>query len=234
MMELFTPGWITPLSSQALQLSVALAGVTTLLLLVMGTPLAWWLATSQWRGRLVVEAVVSLPLVLPPTVLGFYLLIFLGPHGWLGSTWKGWTGDVLSFTFSGLVLSSVLYSMPFVIQPLQRAFEAGGKTVLEASWSLGAGPWDTFFQVVFPLARRGYMTAGVLGFAHTLGEFGVVLMVGGNIPGRTQVISIVIYDHVENWEYAQAHALSGLLLIVSFFALLAVFYVNRRFSWTNP
>lgn len=230
MMDALDFSWIGRLDWQAVQLSLLLALVTSLILLVGGTPLAWWLATSQRRGRLVVEALVSLPLVLPPTVLGFYLLIFLGPHGWLGSTWKLLTGDALSFTFSGLVIASVIYSLPFVIQPLQRAFEHVGRDTLEAAWSLGAGPLDAFWHVVLPLARRGYITAGVLGFAHTLGEFGVVLMVGGNIPGRTQVISIVIYDHVENLEYDQAHFLSILLLIISFISLLMLFYMNRRVS----
>ena len=234
MMDLLDMKWLADLNWQAVQLSLALAFVTSLILLIGGTPLAWWLATSQRRGRLVVEAVVSLPLVLPPTVLGFYLLIFLGPNGWLGATWKSLTGNVLSFTFSGLVISSVIYSLPFVIQPLQRAFENVGKNTLEAAWSLGAGPWDACWHVVLPLARRGYITAGVLGFAHTLGEFGVVLMVGGNIPGRTQVISIVIYDHVENLEYGQAHFLSSLLLGLSFFALLAIFYMNRRIPVGTP
>lgn len=234
MMDAWDMMWMDSLDWQAVQLSLALAFVTSLILLVAGTPLAWWLATSQRRGRLVVESLVSLPLVLPPTVLGFYLLVFLGPHGWLGSSWKSLTGDALSFTFSGVVIASVIYSMPFVIQPLQRAFENVGKNTLEAAWSLGAGPWDSFWNVVLPLARRGYITAGVLGFAHTLGEFGVVLMVGGNIPGRTQVISIVIYDHVENLEYGQAHFLSSLLLVLSFFSLLAIYAMNRRVPVGTP
>ena len=229
MMEYFDAGLLmSHLDWQAIQLSLALAAVTSVILLVAGTPLAWWLATSHHRGRLMVEAVVSLPLVLPPTVLGFYLLVFLGPNGWLGGAWKVISGNSLSFTFSGLVIASVIYSLPFVVQPLQRSFENVGKKNLEAAWSLGAGPWDAFWHVVLPLARRGYITAGVLGFAHTLGEFGVVLMVGGNIPGRTQVISIVIYDHVENLQYGQAHFLSILLLTLSFFALLAVYTINRR------
>ena len=211
---------------QAFQLSMVLAAMTSVILLVLGTPLAWWLATSRRRGRLVVEAVVALPLVLPPTVLGFYLLIFLGPHGWLGRFWQGVTGDALAFSFSGLVLASAVYSLPFVVNPLQRAFEGVGIKRLEAAWVLGAGPWDTFWHVVLPLVRRGYLTAAVLGFAHTLGEFGVVLMVGGNIPGRTQVISIVIYDHVENLDYGQAHLLSSLLLGLSFCALLVVYAMN--------
>ncbi len=213
---------------QAIQLSLLLAGITTVVLLVGGTPLAWWLATSRRPIRWWVESLVALPIVLPPTVLGFYLLIFLGTGGWLGNLWQSLTGHVLAFTLPGLVLASVLYSLPFVIQPLQRTFETIGQPTLEAAWSLGAGPWDTFWHVVLPLARRGYLTAGILGFAHTLGEFGVVLMVGGNIPGRTQVISIVLYDHVENMDYAQAHLLSSLLLGFSFLALLILFYLNRR------
>lgn len=227
-MDALEIAWMGDLDWQAVWFSLLLAFVTSLILLVGGTPLAWWLATSQRRGRLVVEALVALPLVLPPTVLGFYLLVFLGPNGWLGSFWHALTGHALTFTFSGLVIASVIYSLPFVIQPLQRAFENVGKNTLEAAWSLGAGPWDAFWNVVLPLARRGYITAAVLGFAHTLGEFGVVLMVGGNIPGRTQVISIVIYDHVENLEYGQAHFLSILLLGLSFCALLVVYYINRR------
>lgn len=220
--------WISPHDWQAIKLSLLLATITTALLLVGGTPLAWWLATSRRPSRLWVEAVVALPLVLPPTVLGFYLLIFLGPNGWLGSLWHSWSGHTLSFTFSGLVIASLLYSLPFVIQPLQRTFETLGKPTLEAAWSLGAGPWDTFWHVVLPLARRGYLTAGVLGFAHTLGEFGVVLMVGGNIPGQTQVIAILLYDHVETVNYGQAHLLSSLLLGFSFLALLGIFYLNRH------
>lgn len=223
--------WISPQDWQAIQLSLLLATVTTTLLLIGGTPLAWWLATSRRPIRLWVEAVVALPLVLPPTVLGFYLLIFLGPNGWLGQLWHSWGGQTLSFTFSGLVIASLLYSLPFVIQPLQRTFETLGRPTLEAAWSLGAGPWDTFWHVVLPLARRGYLTAGVLGFAHTLGEFGVVLMVGGNIPGQTQVIAILLYDHVENVHYGQAHLLSSLLLGFSFLALLGIFYLNRH---THP
>lgn len=219
---------LTPQDWQAVQLTLWLAGVTTAILLVGGTPLAWWLATSHRRRRLWVEALVATPLVLPPTVLGFYLLLFLGPQGWLGALWHSLTGHPLSFTPAGLVFASIFYSLPFVVQPLQRTFESIGQPTLEAAWSLGAGPWDTFRHVVLPLARRGYLTAGVLGFAHTVGEFGVVLMVGGNIPGRTQVLSIILYDHVENLAYDQAHLLSALLLVFSFLALLVVFHINRR------
>ncbi len=219
---------------EALRLSLLLASVTSGVLLIFGTPLAWWLAHSRRGWKTAVESVVSLPLVLPPTVLGFYLLIFLGPEGWLGGVWRDVSGQALSFTFSGLVIASVFYSLPFVVQPLQRAFETIGRQPLEAAWCLGASPWDTFWSVVLPLARRGYLTAGVMGFAHTLGEFGVVLMVGGNIPGRTQVISIAIYDHVETLAYGQAHTLSGLLLMVSFIALWLVHHLNRRIPLGTP
>ncbi len=225
---------VQPSDLEALRLSLLLAAVTSGVLLIIGTPLAWWLAHSRRGWKTIVEAVVSLPLVLPPTVLGFYLLIFLGPQGWLGGFWRDVTGGALSFTFSGLVIASVFYSLPFVVQPLQRAFEGIGNKPLEAAWCLGATPWDTFWRVVLPLARRGYLTAGVLGFAHTLGEFGVVLMVGGNIPGQTQVISIAIYDHVETLAYGQAHTLSGLLLLFSFVVLWWVYHLNRRIPLGAP
>ena len=211
-----------------LWLTLQLAGVTVLLLLLVGTPLAWWLAFTSSRFRTVIEAVVTLPLVLPPTVLGFYLLIALGPNGPIGGPWKELTGAALSFTFTGLVIASTFYSLPFVVQPLHGAFEAIGRKPLEAAWALGASKLDTFFTVASPMAIRGYLTAIVLGFAHTLGEFGVVLMVGGNIPGQTKVLSIAIYDHVEVLEYTQAHILSVGLLIFSFLILLAVYTTNRR------
>lgn len=211
-----------------LWLTLRLAAVTVGVLLLAGTPIAWWLAHTRSRLRVVVEAVVALPLVLPPTVLGFYLLVALGPQGWVGGPWKHMTGSALSFTFSGLVIASVLYSLPFVVQPLQGAFEAVGKRPLEAAWSLRATKLDAFVTVATPLALRGYLTAMVLGFAHTLGEFGVVLMVGGNIPGKTKVLSIAIFDHVETLEYAEAHWLSGGLLVFSFLVLLTVYTVNRR------
>lgn len=221
---------ITPEDWSALRLSLWLAGVTTLVLLVGCSPLAWWLANTKSRWKPIVEAVVSLPLVLPPTVLGFYLLIFLGPKGWLGGFWQEVTGDALAFTFLGLVIASVCYSLPFVTQPLQRAFEGVGSGSMEAAWSLGATPWDAFWSVAVPLARHGYVTAFVLGFAHTLGEFGVVLMVGGNIPGQTQVISVAIYEHVENLAYGRAHGLSLFLLGFSMVALIGVHWLNRRWS----
>ncbi len=209
-------------------LTLQLAGVTTVILLLVGTPLAFWLARTRARGKVFVEAVVALPLVLPPTVLGFYLLILLGPHGAIGGLWDAMFGHGLAFTFAGLVIASVLYSLPFVVQPLQNAFEGVGSRVMEAAATLGASPIDAFFTVAIPLAARGFVTATVLGFAHTLGEFGVVLMVGGNIPGETRVISIAIYDHVEMLEYGTAHTLSAILLGFSLLVLLLVYSVNRR------
>ena len=209
-------------------ISLQLASVTVVVLLLLGTPLAWWLAFTRSRSRAVVEALVALPLVLPPTVLGFYLLILLGPAGPIGSFWVEITGTTLTFSFSGLVIASVLYSFPFAVQPLQTAFESIGRAPLEAAATLGATPLDTFLRVASPLALRGYLSAIVLGFAHTLGEFGVVLMVGGNIPGVTKVISIAIYEQVETLSYTQAHYLSAGLLIFSFVVLLGVYIINRR------
>ena len=211
-----------------LWLTMQLAGVTVIVLLVVGTPLAWWLAFTRSRLRTVMEAVVALPIVLPPTVLGFYLLVALGPSGPIGGPWKELTGSALSFTFTGLVIASTFYSLPFVVQPLHGAFEAIGKKPLEAAWALGASKFDAFVTVASPMAMRGFVSAIVLGFAHTLGEFGVVLMVGGNIPGVTKVLSIAIYDHVEVLEYTQAHILSALLLVFSFLILTIVYTVNRR------
>ncbi len=209
-------------------ISLKLASVTVVLLMLLGTPLAWWLAFTRSRSRAVVEALVALPLVLPPTVLGFYLLILLGPAGPIGSFWVEVTGTTLTFSFSGLVIASVIYSFPFAVQPLQTAFEGIGRAPLEAAATLGAPPLDTFLRVASPLALRGYVSAIVLGFAHTLGEFGVVLMVGGNIPGVTKVISIAIYEQVETLSYAEAHYLSAGLLTFSFVVLLGVYVINRR------
>ena len=214
----WTPLWLT----------IQLASVTVLVLLIVGTPIAWWLAFTKSRFRTLVEAVVALPIVLPPTVLGFYLLIALGPFGWLGKPWLQLTGSPLSFTFTGLVIASSFYSLPFVVQPLHGAFEAVGRKPLEAAWALGASKVDVFFSVASPMAIRGYLSALVLGFAHTLGEFGVVLMVGGNIPGVTKVLSIAIYDHVEVLEYSQAHFLSAFLLLFTFLILTIVYTINRR------
>jgi len=209
-------------------LTLQLASVTVMILLAVGTPMAWWLAHTRSKMRVGMEAVVALPLVLPPTVLGFYLLILLGPNGWIGGPVKALTGAPLSFTFTGLVFASTLYSLPFVVQPLQSNFESIGSTPMETAASLGASRWDAFFSVILPLSRRGYLTATVLGFAHTLGEFGVVLMVGGNIPEKTKVISIEIYDRVEVLEYTQAHILSAGLLLFSFIILLTVYSINKK------
>jgi molybdate transport system permease protein len=213
----------------ALAITLRLALISTLLLLLLGTPLAWWLARTRWRLKFLLEAVIALPLVLPPTVLGFYLLIALGPNGPVGGLLESLGGRPLAFTFTGLVIGSVIYSMPFVIQPLQDAFAAIGRRPLEVAATLRASPLDRFFTVAIPLARPGFFTAAVLGFAHTVGEFGVVLMIGGNIPGETQVVSIAIYDHVEGLEYVHAHWLSGGLLLMSFLLLIAVYALNRRF-----
>ena len=210
----------------ALWLTVQLAAVTTAILLVLGTPLAWWLASGRSRLRPAVEAVTALPLVLPPTVMGFYLLVLMSPDTVLGRGWVDLTGDTLAFSFVGLVAASVIYSLPFMVQPLARAFEAVGRAPVEAAATLGAGPLDRFFTVATPLALRGYLTATVLSFAHTIGEFGVVLMVGGNIPGQTRVISIAIYEHVETLSYSEAHVLSAILLAFSFAVLLLVYTLN--------
>ena len=225
---------LTEADLTALWVTLKLATVTTVILLVMGTPLAWWLARTRWRFRFAVEAVIALPLVLPPTVLGFYLLIALGPEGPIGGLMEALGGHSLAFTFSGLVIGSVFYSMPFVIQPLQNAFSAVGRRPLEAAATLRASPMDRFLTVALPLAAPGFLTAAVLGFAHTLGEFGVVLMIGGNIPGSTQVVSIAVYDHVEALDYSRAHWLSGGLLLMSFLMLVAVYALNRRFWVVKP
>lgn len=204
-------------------LTLKLAAVTTVILLVAGTPLAWWLARTRSRLKGAVGALVALPLVLPPTVLGFYLLVALGPAGPGGALTQALGLGLLPFTFAGLVVASVLYSLPFVVQPLQTAFEGIGERPLEAAATLGAGPWDRFFSVVVPLAKRGFLSAAVLAFAHTVGEFGVVLMIGGNIPGQTKVLSVTLYDHVEALEYAPAHWLAGGMLAFSFLVLLFVY-----------
>ena len=209
-------------------LSLQLATVTVFVLLIIATPLAWWLAFTRRRARTVVEAVVAMPLVLPPTVLGFYLLVLLGTAGFIGSAWLSVTDTTLTFSFAGLVVASVIYSFPFTVQPLQAAFEGVGRAQLEAAATLGAGPLDRFWTVASPLALRGYVSAVVLTFAHTIGEFGVVLMVGGNIPGSTKVISIAIYEHVETLDYAQAHVLAAGLLLFSFIVLFSVYALNRR------
>jgi molybdate transport system permease protein len=213
---------------QAVALTLKLALTTTAILLILGTPLAWWLARTRSRLQGLVVPLVSLPLVLPPTVLGFYLLVALGPHGPVGQMTQALGLGTLAFTFPGLVIGSVIYSLPFVVQPLQNAFESIGEPTLEAAATLRAGPLDRFFTVAVPLARPGFFTAAVLGFAHTVGEFGVVLMIGGNIPGKTQVASIAIFNHVEAMEYAQAHWLAGGMVVFAFLVLLALHFVNRR------
>lgn len=212
----------------ALGVTLKLAATSTAVLLLLGTPLAWWLAHSRWRLKFLLEAMVALPLVLPPTVLGFYLLITLGPEGPIGKLTSAMGGTTLAFSFAGLVIGSVVYSLPFVVQPLQNAFSAIGTRPLEAAATLRASPLDRFFTVAIPMARPGILTAAVLGFAHTIGEFGVVLMIGGNIPGETRVASIAVYDHVENLDYLGAHWLSAALLVVSFVLLLLVYALNRR------
>lgn len=213
---------------QAIRLTLALATATTAALLVLAAPLAWWLARtrSRWRGP--VSAVVALPLVLPPTVLGFYLLVSLGPQGWGGQLTQALGLGLLPFTFGGLLVGSIVYSLPFAVQPLQHAFDAVGRRPLEAAATLRAGPWDSFVHVVLPLSRGGIVQAAVLTFAHTVGEFGVVLMIGGNIPEQTRVVSTQIYGHVEALQYTQAHALSAAMLVFSFAVLLALALLNRR------
>ena len=211
-----------------LRLSLQLAAVTTLILIVLGTPLAWWLSRSDSRLRPAIQAAVSLPIVLSPTVMGFYLLIVLGPYGAIGRWWVDVTGEALTFSFTGLVIASCFYSLPFAVQPLQSAFDALGRKELEAARTLGASSLDAFFTIAVPLSVPGFITAIILAFAHTLGEFGVVLMVGGNIPGETRVISIAIYDHVESLDYATAHQMSIVLVVFAFAILFSMFLVNRR------
>lgn len=216
---------------QAIWLTLKLATVTTTLLLLLGTPVAWWLSRtrSRWKGP--VGAVVALPLVLPPTVLGFYLLVAMGPHGPIGQLTQ-WLGlGTLPFTFPGLVVASLVYSMPFVVQPVQNAFEAMGERPLEVAATLRASALDRFFTVALPLARPGFITASILGFAHTVGEFGVVLMIGGNIPGVSRVVSVQIYDHVEALEYADAHRLAGMLMVFSFLVLLGLYGFRSGGRW---
>ncbi|MDZ5603891.1 molybdate ABC transporter permease subunit [Pseudomonas sp. RP23018S] len=212
----------------AIWLTLKLASITTLILLVIGTPIAWWLARTRSPLRGPVGALVALPLVLPPTVIGFYLLLALGPHGWLGQATRALGLGTVVFSFTGLVIGSVVYSLPFVVQPLQNAFTALGQRPLEVAATLRASPWDTFIHVVLPLARPGFLTASILGFAHTVGEFGVVLMIGGNIPDKTRVVSVQIFDHVEAMEYTQAHWLAGAMLVFSFLVLLMLYAGRRR------
>jgi molybdate transport system permease protein len=217
---------LTDTALSAIWLTLRLASVTTILLFLVGTPIAWWLARTRCWLKAPVGALVALPLVLPPTVIGFYLLVVMGPQGPIGQLTQALGLGVLPFTFWGLVVGSVIYSMPFVVQPLHNAFDAIGERPLEVAATLRAGPLDTFFSVVLPLARPGFITAGILGFAHTVGEFGVVLMIGGNIPDKTRVVSVQIYDHVEALEYAQAHWLSVGMLAFSFVVLLLLYVFN--------
>ncbi len=214
----------------ALLVTIKLASVTTAILILIGTPIAWWLSQTRFKFKAVIEAIIALPLILPPTVLGFYLLMTLGTNGPIGNFLESLGGSSIAFTFTGLVVGSVIYSLPFVVQPLQNSFGSIGKQPMEVAATLGASKLDRFFTVAVPLARSGFITASVLGFAHTVGEFGVVLMIGGNIPGETGVLSIAIYDHVEAMEYGQAHVLAGGLLILSFVMLLVVYIFNSQFS----
>jgi molybdate transport system permease protein len=221
-MNVFADVW-TPI-----RLTLELAAVTTIVLLIVGTPIAWWLARSRARWKEVVATFVTLPLVLPPTVLGFYLLILLGPNGPGGWVAGLFGGSSLAFTFEGLVIGSVLYSLPFVVQPIRNSFEAFGSRPLEVAATLRATPWDAFWSVAVPLARPGFLTGAVLGFAHTVGEFGVVLMIGGNIPGQTKVLSVAIYDYVEDLQWPQAHILAGAMVVFAFTVILTMMLVEKR------
>jgi molybdate transport system permease protein len=218
---------MTPADWSAIRLTAELAAVTTLLLLLVGTPIAWWLARTRSRFKPVWAAVVAMPIVLPPSVMGFYLLLLMGPQGAVGQLTQALGIGRLPFTFSGLVVASILYSLPFVVQPLQQAFEAIPERALEAAATLRAGPWDRFFTIAVPLAKPGFLTASVLGFAHTVGEFGVVLMIGGNIPDKTRVVSVAIYDHVEAIEFADAHRLAGVMVAFALTVLVTLYWVNR-------
>ena len=221
---------LNELDFSAIIVTIKLAIVSTSILILIGTPIAWWLSQTKFKFKAVFEAIIALPLILPPTVLGFYLLITLGSNGPIGKLLESLGGSSIAFTFTGLVVGSVIYSMPFVVQPLQNSFSSVGRKPLEVAATLGASKIDRFFSVAVPLSRSGFITAAVLGFAHTVGEFGVVLMIGGNIPGETGVVSIAIYDHVEAMEYGQAHWLAGGLLAISFLMLLFVYIINRHFS----
>ena len=218
---------LTPADIGALWLTVKVATLTTVILLLLGTPLAWWLTKTQSRWKAFLNALIAMPLVLPPTVLGFYLLILMGPQGALGQLTASLGIGTLPFTFGGLVFASCIYSLPFVVQPLQNAFENIGSRPLEVAATLRASPIDTFFSVVVPLAKPGFLTASILGFAHTVGEFGVVLMIGGNIPDKTRLVSVQLYNHVEALEYAQAHTLAAILLGFSFLVLLVMYTVVK-------
>jgi len=226
-----------PLSHEAwdaIALTLELAALTTIVLLIVATPLAWWLSQTQSRWRAPISALATLPLVLPPSVLGFYLLVAMGPQGPLGQLTQALGWGVLSFTFIGLLIGSVIFSLPFAVQPVQHAFESMGRRPMEVAFTLGAGPWDAFFSVALPLARPGLITAAILSFSHTVGEFGVVLMIGGNIPGKTRVVSTQIYGHVEAMEFAQAHWLAGGMLVFSFAVLLVLSMMRKRVERVLP
>ena len=225
---------LTPSDLQALWLTTQVAALTTAILALVGTPLAWWLARTRSWLKAPLAALVALPIVLPPSVLGFYLLVLMGPHGPAGQLTQAWGLGTLPFTFTGLVVASVLYSLPFMVQPLQNAFEALGERPLEVAATLRASPFDTFFSVVLPLCKPGLVTGAIMAFAHTVGEFGVVLMVGGNIPGVTRVVSVQIYDHVEAMEYADAHRLAAVMLGFSFVCLLALHIYHQRRKGVRP
>ncbi len=228
MIELSPSDWV------AIRLTLKLGLYTTGILLAIGTPLAWWLASGRSPLRTAVQSIVALPLVLPPTVLGFYLLLLLGPRGWIGGSLEAIGLTHLAFTFTGILIASVIYSMPFAVQPLFQAFTALGRRHVEVAAALGAGPIDRFFTVILPLTRGGFIIAATLSFAHTLGEFGAILMIGGSIPGRTKVLSVLIYDHAEAMNYTAAHQLSLLLLAFAFLVLFIVYAVNRRFDTVRP
>lgn len=219
-----------PADWQAIELTFKLCLYTTIILLILATPVAWWLANGRSAARVAVQAIVALPLVLPPTVLGFYLLIVLGPRGFVGGTLEAIGLHHLAFTFEGILIASVLYSMPFAVQPLTEAFKNLGRRPVEVASSLGAGLWDRFFTVILPLTRGGFVVAATLTFAHTVGEFGVILMLGGSIPGETKVLSVLIYDHAEAMNYEAAHRLSAMLLVFAFFTLFVVYSITRRFE----
>ncbi len=224
----------TPEAMQAIFLTLKLASLTTVLLLLIATPLAWWLSQTHSRWRAPIGALVTLPLVLPPTVLGFYILVVLGPQGWVGQLTQSLGLGVLSFSFTGLLIGSIIFSLPFAVQPIQYAFEAIGRRPMEVAATLRASPLDAFFSVALPLAKPGLLTATVLSFAHTVGEFGVVLMIGGNIPGQTSVVSTQIYGHVEAMEYTQAHWLAAGMVVFSFAVLMALSRIKRRSDRVMP
>lgn len=225
---------ISPEAWQAIGLTLQLATLTTAILLLIATPLAWWLSQTRSRWRVMIGALVTLPLVLPPTVLGFYILVLLGPHGWVGMLTQSLGIGLLSFSFAGLLIGSIIFSLPFAVQPIQYAFEAIGQRPLEVAATLRAKPLDVFFSVALPLAKPGLLTAAVLSFAHTVGEFGVVLMIGGNIPGKTRVVSTQIFGHVEAMEYSQAHWLAAGMVIFSFAVLMALTFLKKRSDRVLP